>query len=413
MALSQIIALLQQTIGLDVASVGVALIERAVKQRLNANELRNVSEYADLLRRSESELQNLIEAVVIPESFFFRYPEGFVALRQIVLEQFLLGSRSIRVISVPCSTGEEPFSIVMTLFDAGLSSDKFRIDAVDISARALDIAAAGVFGRNSFRGADLEFRDRYFEKANDGFRLCDSVRKCVQFDQGNVLEERFGFGAEPYDFIFCRNLLIYFDAQSQGRAIKNLKRLLAPDGLLFVGSAEAGLLSPHGFDSARLPMAFAFRHSDSVTIKAVPKLKQAKLSLRATASRTGPCRKPVVAPLGKGISGTAKQETKSLPDLELASRLADQGQLVEAAQICERSLREKGPSACAFYLLGLIRDCAGERQQADLFYRKALYLEPDHHEALIHLALLNEKSGNDATAKVFKDRARRLQERTK
>jgi chemotaxis protein methyltransferase WspC len=64
-------------------------------------------------------------------------------------------------------------------------------------------------------------------------------------------------------------------------------------------------------------------------------------------------------------------------------------------------------------LLGLIRDCAGERQQADLFYRKALYLEPDHHEALIHLALLNEKSGNDATAKVFKDRARRLQERTK
>jgi len=410
MALSQIIALLQQTIGLDVASVGVALIERAVKQRLNANELPSVPEYADLLRRSKSELQTLIEAVVIPESFFFRYPEGFIALRQIVSEQFLRGSRRIRVMSVPCSTGEEPFSIVMTLFDAGLSSDMFRIDAVDVSARALDIASAGVFGRNSFRGADLEFRDRYFEKENADFRLCDSVRKCVQFEQGNVLEERFGFGVEPYDFIFCRNLLIYFDARSQGRAIKNLKRILATDGLLFVGSAEASLLSPHGLVSARLPMAFAFRQSDSVAVNAVPK---PKLSLRATALRSGPCRKPTVAPLDKAISGTAKQETKSLPDLELASRLADQGQLVEAAQICERSLREMGPSACAFYLLGLIRDCAGDQRLANLFYRKTLYLEPDHHEALIHLALLNEKSGNKATAKVFKDRARRLLERTK
>jgi chemotaxis protein methyltransferase WspC len=413
MALTQIIALLRQTIGLDVASVGINLIKRAVKQRLNANGLRGVPEYIDVLQHSESELQDLIEAVVIPESFFFRYPETFVALRQIVGEQFLRGSRRIRVLSVPCSTGEEPFSIAMTFFDAGLSSDKFRIDAVDVSARALDIAGAGVFGRNSFRGADLEFRGRYFERANDDFRLCDSVRKCVQFDLGNVLEERFGVGVEPYDFIFCRNLLIYFDAGAQDRAIKNLKRLLATDGLLFVGSAESGLLSRHGFVSAGLPMTFAFRQGESVAVNAVPKQRQSKISLQATAAGIEPYRKPAVAALDKTISGPAKQETKSLPDLELASRLADQGRLVEAAQICERSLCETGPSACAFYLLGLIRDCAGEQQQADLLYRKALYLEPDHHDALIHLALLNEKSGNDAIAKVFKGRARRLRERTR
>jgi chemotaxis protein methyltransferase WspC len=97
-------------------------------------------------------------------------------------------------------------------------------------------------------------------------------------------------------------------------------------------------------------------------------------------------------------------------DLALAELLADKGQLVEAAQICEISLREQGPSARAFHLLGLIRDCAGDQHQASEFYRKALYLEPDHYDVLIQLALLKDKSGDSAAAKVLKNRARRLVE---
>ena len=210
MSLPQIIALLRETLGLDVASVGVSLIERAVKRRVNANDLRDISQYADLLQRSEPELQSLFEAVVIPETFFFRYPESFAALRQIVGEQFLFGTQKMRALSVPCSTGEEPYSIAMTLLDAGLSLEKFQIDAIDISAHLLDIARLGLFGSNSFRGSELQFRNQYFQKTDAGFRLCDRVRQCVKFEQGNVLEERFRFGSEPYDFIFCRNLLIYF-----------------------------------------------------------------------------------------------------------------------------------------------------------------------------------------------------------
>ena len=125
MPFPQIIALLRQTIGFDVAAVGHSLIERAVKQRLSMNDLRSIWQYVDLLQRSESELQNLVEAVVIPETFFFRYPETFAALRQIVGEQFLFQSRKLRVLSVPCSTGEEPFSIAISLIDTGLSEEKF------------------------------------------------------------------------------------------------------------------------------------------------------------------------------------------------------------------------------------------------------------------------------------------------
>ena len=102
-----------------------------------------------------------------------------------------------------------------------------------------------------------------------------------------------------------------------------------------------------------------------------------------------------------------------MPDLAFAEQLADKGQLEEAAKICEISLREQGPSARAFHLLGLIRDCAGDQHQASEFYRKALYLEPDHYDVLIHLALLKDKSGDSAAAKALKNRARRVLERTK
>jgi chemotaxis protein methyltransferase WspC len=113
------------------------------------------------------------------------------------------------------------------------------------------------------------------------------------------------------------------------------------------------------------------------------------------------------------VPEAVKHEEERVPDLAFAEQLADQGQLGEAAEICEVSLREQGPSARAFHLLGLIRDCAGDQHQASEFYRKALYLEPDHYDVLIHLALLKDKSGDSVGAKTLKNRARRVLERTK
>jgi chemotaxis protein methyltransferase WspC len=412
MPLPQIIALLRETLGLDVASVGISLIERAVKRRVNANGLRDISQYTELLQRSELELQSLYEAVVIPETFFFRYSESFAALRQIVGEQFFFGTQKMRALSVPCSTGEEPYSIAMTLLDAGLSLEKFQIDAIDISTHLLDIARFGLFGSNSFRGSELQFRNKYFQKTEAGFRLCDRVRQCVKFEQGNVLDGRFRFGGEPYDFIFCRNLLIYFYTGAQGQVLERLRQLLTADGLLFVGSAETGLPTQHGFSSAKLPAAFAFRKSASVAFPALPN-RQPKVWSPINARRTKAYRKPDSAIHKKAVAETVKHEKERMPDLAFAEQLADKGQLGEAAKFCEVSLREQGPSARAFHLLGLIRDSVGDQHQASEFYRKALYLEPDHYEVLIHLALLKDKSGDGTAAKALKNRARRVLERTK
>jgi chemotaxis protein methyltransferase WspC len=413
MPLSQIIARLRETLGLDIASVGVSLIERAVKRRVNAHGLRDVSQYADLLRRSQPELQSLFEAVVIPETFFFRYPESFAALQQIVGEHFYYGTQKLRALSFPCSTGEEPYSIVMTLLDAGLSWEKIQIDAIDVSTHLLNVGRLGLFGSNSFRGSELQFRNQYFRKTDGGFQLSDHVRQCVKFEQGNILEERLLRGGEPYDFIFCRNLLIYLHSGAQSQALESLRRLLTTEGLLFVGSAETGLLTQHGFSSAKVPMAFAFCKSKPVSFHPELKLRAPKVRLPARARRTEAYRKPNSVIPEKATTETVKEKTSLVTDLDFAEQLANKGQLEEAAKICEISLREEGPSARAFHLLALIRDGVGDQNLASEYYRKALYLEPDHFEALIHLALLKDKCGDSVGAKALKNRARRLLERTK
>ena len=412
MSLPEIIALLRRTIGLDVASVGISLVERAVKRRVDANDLRDISQYTDLLQRSEQELQSLVEAVVIPETFFFRYAESFDALRKIVEESLLFGTQKIRALSVPCSTGEEPYSIAMTLLDAGLSNERFQIDAIDINEHLLAIARRGLFGRNSFRGSELKFRNQYFHQTDAGFRLCDRVRQSVTFEQGNVLEERFRFGSEPYNFIFCRNLLIYFYTEAQSQALENLRQLLTADGLLFVGSAETGLLTQYRFSSVKLPMAFAFHKRESVTFAAPRKVKPTKVGSPARTLRSEASRKSYL-PIPENAPAETVKQKNNFGDLAFAEQLADKGQLGAAAEICEFSLREQGPSARAFHLLGLIRDSAGDQHQASEFYRKALYLEPDHYDVLIHLALLKEKSGDVIAAMALKTRADRVLERTK
>jgi chemotaxis protein methyltransferase WspC len=100
-----------------------------------------------------------------------------------------------------------------------------------------------------------------------------------------------------------------------------------------------------------------------------------------------------------------------VPDLEEAARLADEGRLMEAVKQCEADLQAHGPSARALYLLALMRDALGDQSEAAELYRKTLYLDPKHREALLHFAALLEKQGDNARAAVLVDRARRLEER--
>jgi chemotaxis protein methyltransferase WspC len=293
---------------------------------------------------------------------------------------------------------------------------------VDISARHLAVGRRAVYGRNSFRSSDHGFRDRHFDAGTDGYQLRDAVRLQVRFQQANLFAADFLPGLAIYDVIFCRNVLIYFDRPTQDRAIGVLNRLLSDNGVLFVAPAETALPASHGMISTNEPLAFAFRKRGA----AAPARQTAapRVVLPRPRMPTGPPEAGSRAPLATSVLAarastqgsaaplpvnTSKAPADRAADLGEAVRLADQGHFAEAAIRCEAHLRSHGASAGAFYLMGLVRDATGNAPEAIAFYRKALYLDPNYYDAQIHLALLLERQGDVAAARVLRDRARRLE----
>lgn len=400
MGFARIAALLKDKMGLDAESIGIASVERAVRERLAACGLEDAEVYGERLDASEQELQELIEAIVIPETWFFRDPAAFTALVRVVNEEWLPrhAQGSLRILSLPCSTGEEPFTMAMALLDSGFPLQRLHIDAIDISLRAIAFAQRGIYGKNSFRARDLSFRDRHFEPLQDGFRLSESVRRQVRFRHGNLLASGWLQGAHGYQMIFCRNVLIYFDRPTQNRAIDVLGRLLTSTGVLFVGSSETGLLLNHGFVSAGMPLAFAFRRA----AVAVRKGKSVRKTLPVAPPAT-----PAVKPRPK-----EKLEEKIIAApghwIEEARRLANQGDLRAALECCEQNLAAQPVTAEGLHLAGMLHDAAGQVHKAAEHYRKALYLDPQHREALVHLAVALTKEGDANGAQRLFDRASRL-----
>ena len=402
---------LKERIGLDVTSVGPAIIERAVRQRTTLSQAAHADEYWHLLQGSRDEQQALIEAVIVPETWFFRYPESFATLGKLARKRLdeLNNMRALRILSLPCSTGEEPYSIAMALLDAGLKPHQFKVDGMDVSPLSVEKARRALYGKNSFRGQDLDYRERHFTPEQDGHRVNENVREQVRLQVGNVLDPTLLTSEPPFDFVFCRNLLIYFDQPTQKQVFEVLKRLTHVDGVLFIGPAEGSLLGRLGMRSIGIPQSFAFsRHSEPLP-EPLPIPKPAPLPVSQPLRSTPPA--PVrsrpfaaVAPLPT-TSKSANPDAATL--LANIAALANEGKSAEARAACEQYLRSHEPVAQVFYWLGLLSDVAGLTLEAQGFYRKALYLEPQHPEALMHLAVLLQAQGDSAGARRLQERAAR------
>lgn len=416
MMMQRVEELLKQAMGLDVSSIGLSAVERAVIARCRACGLDDQGDYLELVTGSTAELQQLVETVAVPETWFFRDPKAFDALVAFAMDDWLPRNpaATLRLLSIPCSTGEEPYSMAMALLDAGFPPGRFRIDGIDISARVVELSRRAIYGRNSFRGRNLDFRDRHFAPLNGVHELAPRIRENVRFARGNLLDPMFGADAGSYDVIFCRNLLIYFDPADQARAIAVLRRMMADQGMLFIGHSEAGLLLDKGFASARIPLAFAFRKAAPPSAAPARHPPAPALLKQALPKRAGP--KIVSVPaaparaarMDAGTAPARPSRADAVPGLAAIQRIADDGRLAEAASACAAYLDRHGPSAEALYLQGIISDAAGDVQRADACYRKVLYLEPGHQEALTHLALLLERRGDRQGAQVLNERSRRL-----
>ncbi|MUG91069.1 tetratricopeptide repeat protein [Scytonema sp. UIC 10036] len=410
--------LLKQKIGLDPSTLGSVTIKRAISQCMVNCGLTDITDYLARLQTSTQELEQLIEMVVVPETWFFRDREPFVFLSRYVMSEWLPNHRDrvMRVLSIPCSTGEEPYSIAIALTEAGLATKNFSIDAVDISKKSLTKASLAIYSRNSFRGNNKEIRDRYFTQVGEQYQLYDSIKNTVNFIHGNLLDPSFLIEKVPYDVIFCRNVLIYFNNLAQKKTFQALERLLVDNGLLLVGHSETQLLTPK-FVTMRHPLAFVYQKQEDknqelkyerkLTNKKEPKFNP-KLDVSITSTEI--LKKPKEAET-ISLNKTKSHDSTNVPTstLKTAQTLAERGQLHEAINLCEIYLHEEPTSADAYLLLGQLCRIQGNEQQAEQCFQKAIYLEPNHYEALIHLVLLKERRGDIANADVIRQRIQRLQ----
>jgi chemotaxis protein methyltransferase WspC len=365
--------LLRARVGLDPESLGPGAVASAVAERVTAT---GAADYlALLLPPSSAEFDELIERVVVPESWFFRGPGLFRALADTVRTA---AARPFRALSAPCAAGEEPYSLAIALAEAGIPAVAVTIDGVDISRRNLERARVGVYSDFAFRELPESVRDRYFRPVPGGWTLDAKVRGAVSFRRGNLAADDFLAGESPYDLILCRNVLIYLTPAARERCLDHLGRLLKPGGLLAVGHAEPQLLRPRGYQPAGDDGLFLFRSG-------VPAMPPPFLPLPTVpiVSRPWPAPRTPPAPAPRPAAPTPAPEA-----LVRARVRADAGAIDEALALC-RSALAAAPSADGFSLLGVLLQAKGETEAAAGAFRKALYLSPDHPEALLHALALS------------------------
>ena len=406
--------LLRKKLGLELNSVGKTAIKSAVGKRMRALQLDDITRYVIVLESSGQELNELVEEVVIPETWFFRNTHPFIVTTSFVAKKLAKNNNSfIELLSAPCSTGEEAYSLAIALLEAGIPADQFSIQGVDISTRALDRARNGIYRENSFREKDLRLQYKYFQQENNHYILNATIKSKVRFSRGNILDSEFMQGLGMFDVLFCRNVLIYLDAQSRKRAQANINNLLAKDGILFVGHAESGLLDRNLFRATPYPKAFAFYRSGA-ELKGISretaadnkqKISYHKSLLAGSYRYSTTSRSQLV---DVDASNVRDKNAGTEEGLHIARQLVEKKRFAEAEALLKKYLRSNSTSAEAYYLLGLAKVESEETKEGKKLLHKAVYLEPNHLKALSLLAVLAERAGDFIRATIFEQRIQRL-----
>lgn len=419
-AFEKIKNLLHDSMGLDASTVGDSSIERAINHRMDVLGLSGASSYLPQLKKNSAELNELVEEVVVPETWFFRNFMSFEVLAKCLPEFVGAGAGSVeplRILSVPCSTGEEPYSIAITLMENGPIGLDFKIDAVDISKRALTKARRAIYGKNSFRESGADIYEKYFKRSRSGSHLLPEVREHVNFIQANILKDSICPKPEYYDIIFCRNLLIYFERETQREVLEKLHFMLKPKGVLFIGHAEVTQIFNGLFEKIDTPKAFAFRKIAKTGYLSKPWLKsgikQANKFDTVLGQLVKVSQRDAELAKRKNIRSARSAVKRREPanNWQTVDGLIESGKLHEASILCESLLKDDPEKADGYYYLGLINKLEGGIRAADFLLKKAIYLDPNHDKALGLSALLAEQRGDEKCAASLRRRESRANKR--
>ncbi len=410
-----------------------------------------------------SETSELARELTVGETYFFRHADQFRAFEEVALPERLSArahSRQLHLLSAGCASGEEPYSLSITLRERGVEpAFAASVWGIDLNPEALRKAERGVYGTWSLRETPKSLQERWFEKQGRDFHLARAIRDAVRFAPYNLC----GAAAPPlpsasFDVIFCRNVLMYFTPEHAAQAVAQLARLLCPGGFLFLGHAETlrGLShafqlrhthdtfyyqlkagAEHTLDHATTAHAIAPRrhepgHDREWVSSWLDTVERSTEKIRQLSTPQG--KEPVVEPrpseprprdlsrplrLLRDDRFAEALDTLQRPDsdddpatlLLRAALLSHQGDFAEAQRACHDVLRRDDLNAGAHYLLALCCERQGNTEQAMEHDRTAIYLDAGFAMPHLHLGLMARRRSDAAAARDELEKALRLLER--
>ena len=358
---------LTAAIGIDPRTLDVGRLKWIVSARCRQLKLADTVAYAAQLEQDPAEIDALIDQVVVQETRFFRDPTVFDHIRTAIAKIAASVTGQVRVLSAPCGTGQEAYSLAAMLALAGLPPARFTVDAYDISLSALAIARRGVYPEHALSHVAPELQHACGTRRHRHWEVHESLRERINFERRNLAEPG-ALGAEPqYHLVLCRNLFIYLRPEARTALAESLATALAPGGRLVIGTADRVEELNVLFSPIRPAASFAFIHRQAA---ATPEIARA----------------PSIAVSPRGVATRIPRKAPPLPNPE------------------PRPATPAPTTAADLYKRAMEHQQHGDLAKAERRCRQALYLAPNYLPALELLQSLWSLNPNLRLRRALRDR---------
>jgi len=413
-------------------------IESLARARCAAGAAQSIAEYARTLESDAHEADRLLGEIAVPETWFFRYPSSFDALRTLLDAHARDPSRRIRILSVGCAGGCEPVSIAIAALSCGIAADRIEVIAADRNPRVVRDAEAGRWPAHALRDGLPAWASAWISAAAPGpnepsayARVDAAALSCIRWRVADATAAALAEDGSC-DAVFCRNVLIYLDAAARESLLRRLVKALSPDGILFLGHAES-MVGREGLESAGIAGAFAWRRSPSRIASPLSRPPVAATPLRRPsplARAAAPARHPTAAPQ----RGTPAQPDNTAPsgapartaEGPVAAPSAVAKALLASAQdalgrddqpAARRALLQlhaaisggdQGQHADEVELAAGLLYSVGELEAAFSLYSRIAFVNPAHERALLAMSEIADSCGRRDEASRYRERMRRV-----
>lgn len=389
--MEEIAAYLRARTGLTIPEARRAAVAEAVEQLAREARCEDLAGYLARVRREPALFHELVAAVAVGETYFFREPAQFEALRTEVLPRLRVArppGHTLRVWSAGCSTGEEAYSLAIVVAEAW--GGPFEVTATDLVPRALARARAGRYTAWSLRGVAEAAVRRYFEAHGDGREIRDVHRAGVTFATGNLLVDRPG----GYDVVFCRNVLVYFDAATVRVVAGALFGALAEGGFVFTACTDPAIREYAGWESVATVAGEVLRRPFESATEATARAVRSSALLDAGAAVVRVADGDGVRGAGDGDAVRSAEEEAVVAALVRRVAAGGAGALAD----CEAALRRHRLVAGLHHVHALLLLGSGRLAEAEDAARRAVYLDRGFVMAHVAVASIARCRGRAAIA---------------